>query len=86
SHDTHESFGVLSPKLVFRTKFITHEEITMQYSHYWDGGDVRPQQWLSDVGVKNIAAPAQQTMYPNYAGVPYPNDANVFGIKGTLWW
>ena len=90
SHDVHESFGVLSPKIMIHSKFITHEEITLQYSHYWDGADVLPQQWLSLVGEKNIASATTQamfgTMYPNYAGTPYPNDANVFGIKATMWW
>jgi hypothetical protein len=85
SHDVHESFGVLSPKLIFRTKFITHEEITAQYSHYWNGSDVYPQQWLAVVGVKNIAS-ANAPMYMNFAGTPYPNDRDVFGIKATMWW
>jgi hypothetical protein len=99
SHDTNESFGVISPKLVFRTKFVTHEEITLQYSHYWDGSDVLPQQWLSAVGPKNIATQAAYVAstpllkssttpggYVNYAGPAYPNDSNVFGIKATMWW
>jgi hypothetical protein len=99
SHDTNMSFGVLSPKLVFRTKYVTHEEITLQYSHYWDGSDTLPQQWLSLVGSKNIAsqagynasalvlpASAGGSGYHNYAGPVYPNDQNVFGIKATIWW
>jgi hypothetical protein len=98
SHDPKESFGVLSPKLIFRTKYVTHEEIILQYSHYWDGSDVLPQQWLSAVGPKNIAtstgyAASAQILpsavgggYRNFAGPPYPNDSNVFGIKATMWW
>ncbi len=34
SKDASESFWVVSPKIIFRTAFITHEEITAQYSHY----------------------------------------------------
>src|SRR5258708_14860987 len=71
SHDTNESFGVLSPKLVFRTSYVTHEEVTIQYSHYWDGSDVLPQQWLAVVGAKNIATPAAHATaggYLNFAG------------------
>jgi hypothetical protein len=87
SHDVHESFGVVSPKLIFRTKFITHEEITAQYSRYFNGSDVYPQQWLALVGVKNIAtAPNAVALYQNFAGTPYPNDKDVFGIKATMWW
>jgi hypothetical protein len=98
SHDTNMSFGVLSPKIVFRSRYVTHEEITLQYSHYWDGSDVLPQQWLALVGTKNIATQTAYNNsakvlpavagggYHNYAGVVYPNDANVFGIKATIWW
>ena len=92
SHDVHMSFGVLSPKLIFRTKFITHEEITAQYSHYWNGSDALAQQWLAVVGEKNIASAlavtkgANPITYTNYAGPPYPTDENVFGIKAQMWW
>jgi hypothetical protein len=75
SLDAHQSFGVLSPKLIFRSKFVTHEEITAQYSHYWYGSDVAPQ-------------PPYGTP-PSAPGAPftgYPPDANVFGIKATMWW
>jgi hypothetical protein len=78
SHDTHESFGVLSPKIILRTKFITHEEITAQYSHYWNGADVIPQAWLSLTGIKNVGK--------SFATPSYPNDSDVFGIKATMWW
>jgi hypothetical protein len=89
SHDTNESFGVLSPKLVLRTNYVTHEEVTVQYSHYWDGSDVLPQQWLAVAGPKNIAMPAAHATpgaYTNFAGPPYPNDKNVVGAKVTMWW
>jgi hypothetical protein len=94
SHDSSESFGVVSPKIVLRTKLMTHEEITIQYSHYWDGVDVLPQQWLAVVGAKNIASKAASTAsaafpaggYQNFAGPVYPNDTNVFGMKATMWW
>ncbi len=29
-----QSFGILSPRIVFRTAFVTHEEISFQYSRY----------------------------------------------------
>jgi hypothetical protein len=74
--DLNQSFSVLSPKIIFRSRFVTHEEITMQYSHYWYGSAVAPQ-------------PPYGT--PPVAGAPgvftgYPPDANVFGIKATMWW
>jgi hypothetical protein len=86
SHDGHASFGVVSPKAIVRTRLLTHEEITIQYSHYWDGSDVLPQQWLAIVGVRNIALSSRNSVGPNSVGPAYPNDANVFGIKASLWW
>jgi hypothetical protein len=60
---------------------------------------VLPQQWLSAVGPKNIATATGYAAstpllkaaglaggYRNYAGPPYPNDLNAFGIKATMWW
>lgn len=38
-----ERFWVISPKVMLRTKFLTHEEITAQYSHYSYGSGVTPQ-------------------------------------------
>jgi hypothetical protein len=43
SKETSESFWVISPKIMFRTKFITHEEITAQYSRYSYESGVTPQ-------------------------------------------
>lgn len=43
SKDAEQSFWVVSPKIIFRTAFITHEEITAQYSHYSYRADVTPQ-------------------------------------------
>jgi hypothetical protein len=34
------SFGVLSSRLLFRTSFVAHEEIYVQYSRYWNGSGV----------------------------------------------
>jgi hypothetical protein len=43
SKDASESFWVISPKIMFHTAFITHEEITAQYSHYSYNSGVTPQ-------------------------------------------
>jgi hypothetical protein len=75
SRDMQQSFSVLSPKIIFRSRFVTHEEITAQFSHYWYGAGVVPQ-------------PPYGTP-PSSAGAPftgYPPDANVFGVKATMWW
>jgi hypothetical protein len=37
------NFAVFSPRLIFRTAFVTHEQIMLQYSRYFTGSDVRGQ-------------------------------------------
>jgi hypothetical protein len=73
--DSEQTFTVLSPKIIFRSRFLAHEEITAQYSRYFYGNDVAPQ-------------PPYGTP-PTKAGAPftgYPPDQNVAGIKATMWW
>lgn len=77
SHDGAQSFGVVTPRLFFRTRFISHEEIVLQYSHYWDGQDVLAQQSISSLGYANIGK--------NNTGL-YPTDMNVVGIKALMAW
>jgi hypothetical protein len=43
SLDTSQSYVVVSPKVMFHTRWITHEEITLQYSRYSYGKHVSPQ-------------------------------------------
>ncbi len=77
SLDSHESFGVISPKIMLRSKYLSHEEITLQYSHYFYGSDVFPQPPNGPA-----AAFANGTdQWPVYAP-----DPNIFGIKATMWW
>ena len=37
------NFSVFSPRLLFRTAFVTHEQIMIQYSRYFVGSGVRGQ-------------------------------------------
>jgi len=40
--DSKQSFTILSPKVILRTAFVTHEAITFQYSHYILGQKALP--------------------------------------------
>ncbi len=40
--DSKQSFSLISPRVVLRTAFVTHEAITFQYSHYFLGSKVAP--------------------------------------------
>jgi hypothetical protein len=73
--DNGQRFWVISPKVMVKTKWVTHEEVTAWYSHYSYGANVLP---LPPNGIAN----------PNSVGTPgpFPPDENVVGIKGTIWW
>jgi hypothetical protein len=38
--NSHKSFQVISPRVLFRTSFVAHEEIYVQYSRYFNGSQV----------------------------------------------
>ena len=38
--DSETGFSVFSPRLIFRTDFVTHEQIIIQYSRYFTGSEV----------------------------------------------
>jgi hypothetical protein len=40
--DNNQSFAVLSPKLILRTAFLSHERVLLQYSHYFNQEAVYP--------------------------------------------
>ena len=46
--DNKQSFSIVSPRVVLRTAFVTHEAVTFQYSRYFLGSKVRPSFPYSD--------------------------------------
>ncbi len=90
-----QSFAVVSPRLIFRTSWITREEITVQYSRYMynvrnceDGGDT-----------SLCVQPPSATVPPDGFGTTTGNqdpgnrgaptripDQNVFMVRATFWW
>jgi hypothetical protein len=72
-------FWVVSPKIIFKTKWQTHEEVTLWYSHYGYGSSVLPQ---PPNGTPN---PQTGNGAGTFAG-PFPPDENTVGLKGTIWW
>jgi hypothetical protein len=40
--DSTYSFSVLSPKVILRSEFVTHEQVVIQYSRYFNGDAVAP--------------------------------------------
>ena len=82
-NDSTHSFWVVSPKLIFRTEFVTHEQVTVQYQYYGYGS------WYN----KNT----DSTLGP-WPGMPYPYgqlgalwnpiqpDKHTFTIAASMWW
>ena len=63
-------FQVLSPRLVFRTDFVTHEQILVQYSHYWYTGPAASMfPYNTQAGAGNLVG----------------SDANAFQIAAIIW-
>lgn len=90
-----QSFGILSPRLFFRTAWFTHEEIILQYSRYMynqrtcaAGADptlcVQPPP--SPVLPAGFGA-TSANQDANTRGAPTTRpDLNVFKIQASMWW
>jgi hypothetical protein len=95
SNIPEQSFGIISPRLVFRTAFLTHEEIMLQYSYYMYNqrtctGDptlcVQPP--AAPVLPNGFGAPVA-SLDPNQRGAPNTNgrpDLNVLKLQASMWW
>lgn len=90
-----QSFAILSPRLVFRSQFVTHEEIMIQYSRYFYN-----QRECADVTQPTLCAQAPPSpVLPDGFGALTTNqdantrgsgtsrpDINVFKIQANIWW
>lgn len=90
-----QSFAILSPRLVFRSQFVTHEEIMIQYSRYFYN-----QRECDDVTQLTLCAQAPPSpVLPDGFGALTTNqdpntrgsgttrpDLNVFKIQANIWW
>ena len=101
SNIPQQSFGIISPRIVFRTAFLTHEEISFSYSHYMynqrtcTGMDatlcVQPPS--APVLPNGFGAPTQ-SLDPNQRGAPNTDptaaygrpDLNVVKLQASMWW
>jgi hypothetical protein len=65
-----QNFSVFSPRMIFRTAFVTHEQILVQYSRYFTGSQVFSQ------FPYNVQPGAAQ-----FGGV----DHNAFQVAAIIW-
>jgi hypothetical protein len=95
SNIPEQSFGIISPRIVFRTAFLTHEEIMIQYSYYMY--NQRTCTGDPTLCVQPPAAPALPNGFgspiasldPNMRGAPNTNgrpDLNVLKLQASMWW
>ena len=76
SDNTH-SFWVWSPRLIFRTEFVTHEQVTIQYQYYSYGS------WYTSNPVGSLPYPYGQA---GNLWVPLQPDRHTFTIAASMWW
>jgi hypothetical protein len=97
-----QSFGILSPRLVFKSKWNTHEAITLQYSRYIYNQRTCAQGNPADMGfdpgqtrcVQPPSSPVPPTGFgalnetqTGMRGAPTTRpDENVFKVEATMWW
>ncbi len=89
-----QSYTIISPRLVFRSAFLTHEEVTVQYSRYLYNqrscamGDALDcvQAPAAPVLPSGFGAPVL-SLDPNQRGAPNTlPDLNTLKIQASMWW
>lgn len=91
-----QSFGIVSPRLVFKSAFLTHEEIVLQYSRYLYNARSCP---TNDATLCAQPPPSPNlptgfgspilSLDPNQRGVPNTSgrpDLNVIKLQASMWW
>jgi hypothetical protein len=102
SNHPEQSFAILSPRLVFKSKWVTREAITLQYSRYIYNQRTcavgNPADASYEIGQENCAQPPSSPVPPNGFGSTYQSlttqraaptttpDENVFKVEATMWW
>jgi len=71
--DAERSFTAIAPRLVLKTNFVTHEQIFIQYTRYFNGDRVEMPHPFGGPG----AIPPFRTGDP---------DSGVFTISASMWW
>ena len=97
-----QSFAILSPRLVFKSKWNTHEAITIQYSRYMynqrECAVGNPNNVILTPGQDKCVQPPSSPVPPDGYGSAWPAnsgqrgapnappDVNVFKVEATMWW
>lgn len=78
--DANQSFSVFSPFLIFKTQFVTHEQIVLKYSHYFYKNESEQNltwpYYIPEIRSKG-GNPANGTIGP---------DKDVISLSAQMWW
>lgn len=101
-HVSEQSFSILSPRLIFRTQFVTREQVELQYSRYMyakrdcDAGDPLGCVQAAPSGTSpegfGVQPGVQQDTNirgtPSYSGNSgeWRPDVNVIKLQASMWW
>jgi hypothetical protein len=72
ANDGDQSFSIVSPRLIFRTGWQAHDQVVLQYSHWFYGG----QDGKGDVR-SGYPAVNDATIFP---------DGDVVSLSASMWW
>jgi hypothetical protein len=79
--NSKESFYVFSPKLIFRTQFVTHEMVVLQYSYYHYGSGYSDNTTLANI------MPFPYGQYGTLAtSNNYRPDKHTITLAASMWW
>ncbi|MEM9461674.1 MAG: hypothetical protein AAGF11_46355 [Myxococcota bacterium] len=95
-----QSFSVISPRLIFRTNWITREEIALQYSRYVYNERCEPMEVPDFLGYPQdcVQPPAAPVPPEGFGSIPInldddtraapmaPADLHVVSLRATFWW
>jgi hypothetical protein len=82
--DSTQSFYVISPRLIFRTEFVTHEQIVLQYSYYMYGSAYTNP--AKTDGVMPWPYGQYGTLAINDTALNMKPDRHVITLYASMWW
>jgi hypothetical protein len=82
--DNTQSFYVWSPKLIFRSEFVTHEQIVLQYSYYKYGSSYT--NGSKTDGIMPWPYGQYGTLAINSGALAISPDHHVLTLYASMWW
>jgi hypothetical protein len=73
--------AVLTPRLIFRTGYNARDQIVVEYSHWFNGSDVRVH--TAPFGQRELAAAGGPALMQDTLVRP---DADVLSVMASMWW